>query len=76
MQNNNCQTKHPRGSSPPFHEIEKGIDRYVSRLSFNKQTPIDTQREKQKKELAAQISDPVLQKNDGGDWQDDGGEGG
>lgn len=76
MQNNNYQTKHPRGSSPPFHEMEKGFDYRVGRLPLIIQTPTDTQREKQKQELADQISDPVLQTDDEGYWQDEGGEGG
>jgi len=76
MQNNNYQTKHPRGSSPPFHEMEHGFDGWLRRLPSIKQTPTGAQQEKQKIELAEQISDPVLQTADEGRWQDDGGEGG
>jgi hypothetical protein len=40
MQNNNYQTKHPRGSSPPFQEMESELDNWISRLPSIK--PIST----------------------------------
>ena len=76
MQNNNYQTKRPRWSSPPFHEIEQGFDNRVDRFQLIIQSPTNTQQEKQIIVLADEISDPVLQTVDEGCWQDDGGEGG
>jgi hypothetical protein len=41
MQNNNYQAKHPRGSSPPIKEIERGFDKWVLGLRPMEQTPQD-----------------------------------
>jgi len=70
MQNNDYQTKNPRGSSPPFQVMEQEFNGWMSRLPLIKQTPV--QREMQNKELANRISDSVPQKVDEGRRQDDG----
>jgi hypothetical protein len=48
MQNNNYQAKHPRGSSPPIEEIERGFDKWVLGLRPIEQIPQDFSEKKRK----------------------------
>jgi hypothetical protein len=74
MQNNNYQTKHPRGISPPLQEMERGLIDWISRLPSIKPLPTCTQREE--KAVAEAIPELVLQTANEGRWLDDGGKGG
>jgi hypothetical protein len=47
MQNNNYQSKHPRGSSPPFQEINEGLDNSGNGCESIKHAPYDLNREDQ-----------------------------
>jgi len=55
MQGNNYQAKHPRGSSPPIEEIERGFDKWVLGLRPIEQIPQDLLGKNQKKVLTAKV---------------------
>ncbi len=55
MQDNNYQAKHPRGSSPPIEEIERGFDKWVLGLRPIEQIPQDLLGKNQKKVLTAKV---------------------
>lgn len=82
MQNDNCHTKHHRGSSPPPSGKRAGIGQLGERVSVNRTGPEDSltplcgveQRGNQRMELTAQESGPRRQSDDEGRWQDDGGD--
>jgi hypothetical protein len=76
MRNNNHQTKHPRGSSPPLQEMKRELNDWVIRLPSIKPFKIGTKMEEDKKAVADGILECVLQAANAGRWRDDRGEGG
>jgi hypothetical protein len=63
MQNNNYQSKHPRGSSPPIEEIELVFDKWLLGLRSIKKNPQDLLASNQKEVLTSKFFGSLMQPN-------------
>jgi hypothetical protein len=75
VQNTNHRRKHIV-DTPLHQKMKQGFVDWVRGLRSIKETPKDSARADQKKQLAAQESSSGGQSDDEGCWQDDGGESG
>ena len=74
MQGTNRQAKIPRGSSPPFQEMEKWIDDGANGSHWVKMPSVGSQkRDNRLLETLGRKSAMLLQSEDEGRWADDGG---
>lgn len=74
MKDMNHQLKNPRGSSPPFQEFERWIENGANGSHWVKIASVGSQqRGKRVKGLLNQKSGTLLQSEDEGRWEDDGG---